>query len=117
MLIMRYHAVIFFFTAKCLDCSCKIGLRKFHRTVQHPSLIMLRKHIHICQTLETTKVPEVILNEDDIPMQKDGQEEREYDPEKLLPLIHVRVSAPNGISAVFLKKSTAFFTLYITILL
>lgn len=45
------------------------------------------------------RVPEVILNADGIPVLKDGQEEREYDPSKWLPAIRVRISAPNGISA------------------
>ncbi|CDF40534.1 unnamed protein product [Chondrus crispus] len=45
------------------------------------------------------RVPQVILNTDGIPVLKDGEEEREYDPAKWLPTIRVRVCAPNGIYA------------------
>lgn len=45
------------------------------------------------------RVPQVVLNTDGLPVLKDGEEEREYDPAKWLPAIRVRVSAPNGISA------------------
>lgn len=45
------------------------------------------------------RVPQVVLNTDGIPVLKDGEEEREYDPAKWLPSIRVRVSAPSGISA------------------
>lgn len=45
------------------------------------------------------RVPEVILNADGIPVLKDGQEEKEYNPAKWLPALRVRVSAPLGISA------------------
>ncbi|PXF45981.1 hypothetical protein BWQ96_04237 [Gracilariopsis chorda] len=50
-------------------------------------------------TLRRRRVPEVILNAEGIPVLKDGQEEREYDPGKWLPTIRVRVSPPNGVSA------------------
>lgn len=43
------------------------------------------------------RVPEVVLNADGLPTLKDGEEEREYDPNKWLPAIRVRISAPNGI--------------------
>lgn len=45
------------------------------------------------------RVPEVVLNADGIPVLKDGQEEKEYDPSKWLPSIRVRISFPDGISA------------------
>lgn len=45
------------------------------------------------------RVPEVVLNADGLPVLKDGEEEREYDPAKWLPALRVRVSAPKGISA------------------
>ncbi|PXF49650.1 hypothetical protein BWQ96_00528 [Gracilariopsis chorda] len=50
-------------------------------------------------TWRRRRVPEVILNAEGIPVLKDGQEEREYDPGKWLPTIRVRVSPPNGVSA------------------
>ncbi|KAI0564764.1 Vacuolar protein sorting-associated protein 13 second [Gracilaria domingensis] len=65
-------------------------------------LLPFSENIWIVAKLDTwrrRRVPEVILNTEGIPVLKDGQEEREYDPGKWLPSIRVRVSAPNGISA------------------
>eukprot|EP00737_Agarophyton_chilense_P003396 gb/GEZJ01003975.1/.p1 GENE.gb/GEZJ01003975.1/~~gb/GEZJ01003975.1/.p1 ORF type:complete len:3742 (-),score=436.98 gb/GEZJ01003975.1/:2287-13221(-) len=65
-------------------------------------LLPFSENIWIVAKLDTwrrRRVPEVILNADGIPVLKDGQKEREYDPGKWLPSIRVRVSAPNGISA------------------
>lgn len=50
-------------------------------------------------TWRERKVPQVILNADGIPVLKDGEEEREYDPAKWLPSLRVRVCAPTSISA------------------
>lgn len=44
------------------------------------------------------RVPEVVMNADGIPVLKDGEEEREYDPAKWIPALRVRICAPFGIS-------------------
>eukprot|EP00178_Gracilaria_changii_P005588 TRINITY_DN1932_c0_g1_i1.p1 TRINITY_DN1932_c0_g1~~TRINITY_DN1932_c0_g1_i1.p1 ORF type:complete len:4003 (-),score=421.76 TRINITY_DN1932_c0_g1_i1:2311-14319(-) len=65
-------------------------------------LLSFSENIWIVAKLDTwrrRRVPEVILNAEGIPVLKDGQEEREYDPGRWLPSIRVRISAPNGIRA------------------
>ena len=77
-------------------------LRQISPTGPVTELVPFSENICIVAKLDAWrhgKVPEVILNAEGIPVLKDGEEEREYDPAKWLPAIRVRISAPSGIVA------------------
>lgn len=66
------------------------------------NLVPFSRNISIVAKLDLwrrRRVPQVILNSEGLPVLKDGEEEREYDPAKWLPAIRVRVSMPNGVTA------------------
>lgn len=46
------------------------------------------------------RVPQVVLNEEGIPVLKKGEGEREYDPNQWRPTIRVRICAQNGLNAI-----------------
>lgn len=73
-----------------------------HITLNDPveNLIPFSRNISIVAKLDLwrrRRVPQVVLNADGLPTLKDGEEEREYNPNKWLPAIRVRICAPNGI--------------------
>lgn len=45
------------------------------------------------------RVPQVVLNAEGMPVLKEGEDEREYDPSQWRPTIRVRICAPNGLNA------------------
>lgn len=47
----------------------------------------------------TRRVPRVVLNADGNPVLKDGELERDYDPQEWLPALRARLCAPSGLSA------------------
>ncbi len=65
-------------------------------------LVPFTDNVYIASKLDLwrkRRVPQVILNAEGIPVLKDGEDEREFDPAKWLPSIRVRVCAPNGLNA------------------
>lgn len=65
-------------------------------------LVSFAEDTHIVGKLDMwrrRRVPEVTLNDDGNPVLKDGELEREYDPQLWLPALRARLQAVNGLSA------------------